>query len=355
MLLEIEVRDLRNLVPQRFVPGGGRHLILGPNGAGKTSLLEAVYLLATTRSFRTPQLADCCRHGADGFVVRGEVEGQWRVGLEVAWRRDDGSRRSVNGKRSSLAEHLAVLPVLAWTAADAEVLAGAPAARRRLLDRGVLGLEPGAIVSSARYRQALRGKRQLLAGTAGAAELAAWNRLLASSAAEIIARRRRYAERLQSALAEVLEGCRLTVPPITLRYRPSPAVDGGAGAVEQALAAIADRERRQQRVLLGPHRDDLEVRWGGRDVRRVASAGERKALGLVLLAAQSRLQSAAGRPPLVLLDDVDSELDPDRLAAVWPAFDDVEQLLATSSRPAVWQPLAVDRRSTCEGGRVRPR
>src|SRR6185436_7621679 len=109
----------------------GSHLLLGANGAGKTSLLEAIHVLATTRSFRTAQLIDCVRHGATGFNVRGEVHGERRATLEVALHERE-RLRLLNGKTSTLAEHLATLPVVAWTStAEAEILVGAPSARRR--------------------------------------------------------------------------------------------------------------------------------------------------------------------------------------------------------------------------------
>src|SRR5436305_3131929 len=218
MLAQLAARDFRNLEPLSWRPAPGSHLLLGGNGAGKTSLLEAVYVLATTRSFRAAQIGDCARHGAGSFHVQGEIDTDRRATLEVGWM--DGQRvRALNGKVTPLAEHLGVLPVVAWTAAaEAEVLVGAPKARRRFLDCGVVGLCPGALDVLGRYREALRQKRGLLlsdgAGGVGIAGMEIWNEMLAATAADVIAQRHRYIELLKVRLAEVLAASGLPFPAI---------------------------------------------------------------------------------------------------------------------------------------------
>lgn len=350
MLVQLEAEGFRNLESLSLAFEPGAHLFLGDNGAGKTSLLEAVYLLATTRSFRTFRIADCCRHGGVRFGLAGEVERASRVCLELAWEAE-GRRRAVNGQQTSLAEHLAVLPVVCWSSRDVEVLIGPPAERRQLLDRGVVSHKPAAIAAISRYRQALQQKRQLL--LRGGGELETWNRVLAEAAAELIALRSAQAERLERALGEVLERCELGFPPIELHYRSSPRSGlAGAAAIEEELAAVRRRERRLQQSLLGPHRDDLEVRWDGREVRRVASAGERKALGLALLAAQGRILEAVDRAPVYLLDDADTELDRRRLESLWRVFSGCGQLFLTSNRPAVWESVELVHRWRLSDGRV---
>jgi DNA replication and repair protein RecF len=313
-------------------------------------VLEAAYVLATTRSFRTSQIADCVRHGAEGFHLEGEVETDRRASLEVGWQAGQRSR-SVNGKATSLSEHLGVLPVVAWTAAEAQVLVGPPSVRRRFLDRGLVGLRPSALEVLGRYREALRHKRGLLA--TGEAGLEIWNEMLASFAAEVIESRHGYVERLKGELATVVAGSGLPFPPVDLRYRPSPS-NGleGREAVEASLEKAAGRERRRGLPLLGPHRDDLEVLWGGHEVRRVASAGERKALSLLLLAAHGRVVESAGREPLYLLDDADAELSPATHATAWKVFGGARQVVATSNRPQVWLTLDVGTVWEMEKGRI---
>lgn len=377
MLAQLTANGFRNLAPLSLRPEPGSHLFLGGNGAGKTSLLEAVYVLATTKSFRTSQIGDCIRHGADLFHLEGEVTSDKRARLEVAYGRDF-RLRTVNGRNAPLAEHLAALPVVSWAAADGELLSGAPRLRRRFLDRGVVGLRPTALSILGRYREALRQKRGLLAS--GGPGLEAWNELLSGVAAELIARRQAYVLALAARLAEVLAESGLPFPPVELSYRPSPASGlDGPEAIARSFERIADRERQRQLPLLGPHRDDLEIRWGEHELGRVASAGERKALSLLLVAAHGRVLDNAGARPIYLLDDVDAELAPQTLGAVWRVFtgtphdggvprdaDHVRdgregedagvrgavQLFASSNRPQVWLTLKVDTLWQVEAGRI---
>lgn len=341
MISQLLVNDFRNLEPLDWRPGRGSHLLLGGNGAGKTSLLEAVYVVATTRSFRAAQIGDCVHHGSDSFRIHAEVETDRRSRLEVSWAA--GKReRSLNGKVSPLADHLAALPVVAWTSAEAEVLIGAPKARRRFLDRGIVGARPAALEVLGRYREALRQKRQLLLQEGTGIEI--WNELMASLAAEVIQLRHEYTERLREVLLTVLEESGLPFPPVDLRYRPSPASGlEGAESIADSLDSVAERERRRQMPLLGPHRDELEILWGGHDIRRVASAGERKSLSLLLLAAHGRTLEGMDRRPVYLLDDADAELAPPTHASVWKVFqgDGTRQILASSNRPQVWLTLEV--------------
>jgi DNA replication and repair protein RecF len=298
-------------------------------------------VLATTRSFRAAQIGDCVRHGSSSFHLEAEVVSDRRSTLTVGC--SEGVRqRGVNGKPTPLAEHLAVLPVVAWSAAEGEVLVGLPRARRRFMDRGLVGTRPGALEVLGRYREALRQKRELLAGEATGIEI--WNELLAATAAEVIRLRDAYVGALRRSYAEVIADAGLTLPEVMLHYRPSPPQGlEGPQAIAASLERMADRERRRQQPLLGPQRDELEILWGGHEIRRVASAGERKMLSLLLLAAHGRVVEAAGRQPVYLLDDADAELAPPAVAALWSLFSrraaGAGQLFACSNRPQAWLTL----------------
>ena len=200
MLREITYRGFRNLVDGSWRLEGGGHLLVGPNGAGKTSLLEAVYLLATTKSFRAARIADCRRHDADELTLFGRIEGDGRVELELAWDKS-GPRRRLNGKAATLTDYLAPLPVVAWSAAAGRLIDGVPEVRRRFLDQGVVGIRPASLGVLARYRRALEQKRHLL--KTGARGLAAWNEVLADSAARLIELRRAYLGELETAFSEL--------------------------------------------------------------------------------------------------------------------------------------------------------
>lgn len=354
-MTRFESRGFRNLESAGLELESGGHLLLGDNGAGKTSFIEGVYLLATTRSFRTPRIHDCLRHGEGSFFLSGETDD--RAQLEVAW--VDGERiRRTRGARASLADHLAVLPVVSWTQADVEVLVGPPQARRKFIDRGVVGCKSAAISVISTYRRALQEKRKLLQKAKATDEhlvdlIDPWNHLVAAAAAELSRLRFHYVEALEQELREVMEVCGLDLPLVSLRYRPSPkeALEG-QDKIYDKLQSSLPREIALQQPVMGSHRDDLEILWKGLPIRQVASAGERKALGLALTAAHGRVLEASSVRPVYLLDDVDTELDAGRLASLWQFFGAVEQVFATSNRPVVWRDLTVPHRFKCNSGSI---
>jgi DNA replication and repair protein RecF len=350
LLDQISSRSFRNLDNPHWQPGPGCHLILGPNGAGKTSLLEAVYLLATTRSFRTAQLSDCAHHGGTKFHLQGEIDGDQRVHLEVGLG-PEGRYRTLNGSVASLIDHLRALPVVSWTGEDREILSGGPEKRRRLLDQGIVGTRPTALESLARFRRTLFQKRQLLSRDDRG--LRPWNELMASAAADLMRLRRQYVTSLSTALSEVSSTTDLELPDLRLEYRPSIRVENDdEEEILQELQKVSAEERREGRPLLGPQRDEVAINWGEHRLRTVGSAGERKVLGLLLTAARGRVLSTSERSPIYLLDDADSELDEKRLAGAWQAFEGSEQVLISSSRPGIWSMIPEAVRWQLTAGRI---
>ena len=352
LLGQVSCSSFRNLEDSHWQPGPGCHLVLGPNGAGKTSLLESVYILATTRSFRTAQLSDCARHGTAEFHLQGEIEGEQRVRVEIGLG-SGGRYRTLNGSVTSLVDHLRVLPVVAWTGEDREILNGPPEFRRRFLDQGIVGTRPTALEALARYRRTLFQKRQLLLGDSRG--LRSWNELMASAAAELMGLRRRYVESLVTALEEILRSTDLELPDLRLEYRPSIRVEEDREEeILRELEKISADERRERRPLLGPQRDKVLIGWGDHSVRKVGSAGERKIFGLLLTAARGKVLAMAERSPVYLLDDADSELDEGRLTSVWQAFQGASQVFISSSRPGIWSMIPEATRWQLAAGRIGP-
>lgn len=334
LLQSVSFQDFRCLGGSSWSPGAGRHVIVGANGAGKTSILEAIYFLATTKSFRTGRLADCLRWGAQEYRVAGRLLGERGDELAASWGRGR-TVRQVNGKSSPLRDYLGRVTALSWSASDERVLDGDPSLRRRLLDQGVVSRKPLEVEALTGYRRVLSAKRRLLATGGGVSpeNLEPWNELLAKAGHQLLVLRHGYVEELEQALVETVAESGVALPRVALRYRPNPS--GGMESVEgfrTALESVLERELRQRRVLAGPHLDRLEIGWGGADIGRSASGGERKLFGLALTAARRRVLLAAGRDPIVLLDDLDAALDSGRLASVWGLLDGAAQVFMTSAR-----------------------
>jgi DNA replication and repair protein RecF len=321
-------------------------------------VLEALYLVATGKSFRTANLAECCSHGEASLLVQAEVEREGSWDLAAAYSAA-GRQLRLQDKPSTLAEHLAILPVVAWSEAERELVSGPSAARRRFVDRAALLLRPTRLAEHSELHRAQNQKRALLASGGGdsatSAELGAWNELLAPLVAARARERAELVTHLEEAANALLAANGSDLPPLRLTYHCSPAeACEGPGAVAAALSRVAGREIERGQPLIGPQRDRVEVTMDAASARRFASAGERKLLALSLLAGLASLLAAAGRAPLVLLDDLDAELDRPRLALAQALFSDATQTVATSSRPEAFAGGPGEARWELERGQLSP-
>jgi DNA replication and repair protein RecF len=332
-LREVEADRLRNLRAIRLELSGGLTLVAGRNGQGKTSLLEAVYLLGTGRSFRTRRQEELVSWENGPMRVAGRVEnrvGQTRLTVTID---DQGRRLAADGGEKELVEFIGRLDVVDLTAERMKVLRGGPEERRKFLDRGVVGLSPSYLRSLGEYRRVLQQRNALLRGGGAAhsggraTQLEAWDERLVEAGAELHQRRGEYAEALQG---ELEEAARVLFPagePPRLVYRPSPgggeAVgdgdDAGGFQVKYArtLAQCREQDLDAGHTTRGPHRDELLVELDGVDLRRYGSAGQVRATMVALkLAKMGLLQQDRGEAPLFLIDDFDSHLDEVRAAAL---------------------------------------
>ena len=350
MLLEsLEAHQFRNLSGKVYW-GEGLNLIYGENGQGKTNWLEAVYLLATGKSFRTQKPQEAVRFGEDLAVVRGRVARSRDVQRDLQVTVQGNTKTlSVNGKREAVARYLSQLHTVAFTADELEVVRGGPDARRKFLDRGVVSLQHTYVQTLADYQRVIRQKNRLLQDASETemsladvrAVIEPWNEQLVTLGASIHRARLDYAERLRSALETRL----FEREEVTIRYVSSLEGKGDLSDYESLLA-----ERLQLRLqaemasgytLIGPHRDDLEILFDGRDIRTFGSSGQqRSALILLDLAAISVYYSWHSEYPLFLIDDVDAELDRKRIGHLLEYLQGRTQTFVTTSKEGLVKQFA---------------
>ena len=323
MLVErVELRDFRSYARASAVIGPGLTVVHGPNGAGKSNLLEAVYYGCTGHSPRTRSERELVRFGAPAarVVVQlgdGTHSHELSIGYEAPARgRPAAKHMRCDGAPVERMLDLDVRPLLSVFEPDRlELVKGAPASRRAHLDQLVAALWPTRAQHRREYSRVLLQRNALLARirsrSASRATLSSWDRELARSAIAVGADRaaavRLLAEPFAARAAQL--GCN---GPLELSYRPrSP-----ARTEDEFLAELHDRlERDLERGFssYGPHRDELAIVRNGRELRTYGSQGEQRlALLALLLAERSVLERERGRLPLMLLDDVMSELDRDR-------------------------------------------
>jgi DNA replication and repair protein RecF len=310
----VELREFRNWERASVELADGLTVISGPNGAGKTNLLEAVYFGCTGRSPRTSNERELVRRGADVARVELELvddEGVRR--LEVGFEPGEAKRVVLDGSPLEGPPGLeARPPVSVFLPERLELVKGSPGSRRAHLDQLVAALWPARAGTRASYSRALAQRNALLARTrAGAASLealGAWDRELAGQGIQLMADRREAVDGLRPAFADL--GRRLGLPgEAEVRYRPrSPAGSQDELEAELAERRAADVERGF--TVHGPHRDELQLLLDGAALRSYGSQGQQRVALLALLFAERELLSERrGRAPLMLLDDVMSELD----------------------------------------------
>jgi len=332
----IEARPVRSLERARVDLEPGIVSVVGPNGVGKTNLVEALYFALTGRSFRTSDRRDLIPFG--GSLARAEATVLDDDGLErrllASVSRAEGRRHLLDGQQAdpaTLARHRP--PVAVFAPDRLSLVKGPPAERRAHLDGFATARWPSRGELRKRYGQALAQRNALLsrlaAGRGAVGELDVWDAGLASVAAPLVALR-------AEAVAELAQPFATTAAELglaggaTLEYAPR-----AAGAAEEIRAGLEQRREqdiRMGRSSWGPHLDELKLNAGGRSLRRYGSQGQQRAALLALLFAEREALRAARRvTPLLLLDDVMSELDPGRRERLVARLDDGGQALITAA------------------------
>lgn len=307
MLIQwITIADFRSYRSLSFNPSAGLNILSGPNAQGKTNLLEAMGLLLVGRSFRGARASDLPHWGADrafvsGAVVRGDAIREIR--RSVSQREDGGWILTGDGCSWARA-----IP-FGWQ--DLAILTGGPQVRRNFIDGFAAKIQPAHAASHNRYRQIL-GRRNLLIQRGQYEQLGPWDQQLAEVGIEILSRRRQAVVSLDHEVARLYPDLAGTDQMVRLEYRSALGPDPTEETFLQALAARREDEARRRTTLVGPHRDDLNVELEGHDMRSFGSRGQQRLLVLALrLAEAGPVEDAVGSPPVLLLDDALSELDPD--------------------------------------------
>lgn len=312
---------IRNLQTLQLEPRERFNVFVGDNGQGKTNLLEAIFVVATLRSFRTSKLADLVAFGSDAArlgarVLKDELTRVYEVDLAAGTRKVRLDGKAVR----PLARYFGMFNVVVFTPEDLALPRGSPSERRRFLDRSVFTLEPGYLATASDYDKVLRTRNSVLRqagqGTLGARQvdelLDVYDEQLAEYAVASIEARVRFtmtlAPELRSAFAAITRTSRV----VSLRYASKLVGLSATGICEQ-LRVHRARDLAMQATSIGPHRDDIVLELDGHEAGSFASQGQLRAIMLAWKTAElSILGRAHGDLPILLLDDVSSELDATR-------------------------------------------
>lgn len=342
MILEsVDTEYFRNL-NGRIDCSNGLNIIFGENGRGKTNWLEAIYLLATTKSFRTSRLFEAIEYENTRAIVRGKVRQSENIvhSLQVILQ---GNTKilTINEKKETAARFIGELHTILFNSDQLEIVRGAPAARRVFLDDGIVSIFPAFVQTLSDYKRVIKQKNSLLQSAREneweigklAALLEPWNEQLIKLAARIYKARLRYVERLNEALERSLFHREV----VAIRYVSSLEGKGDlsdyADLLAERLALRVQAEMYNGRSLIGTHRDDLEVSFDGHDIRKFGSSGQQRSALLVLQLANLAVYFEQNDEyPLFLLDDIDAELDYGRIGRLLEYLEGKTQTFVTTSK-----------------------
>ena len=340
----LSLLDFRSYSSLEWRPDQGVNLLIGPNGAGKTNLLEAAAYLATLKSFRSVKDSALIADDQTAAVIRAGImsaEREQLIEIEIPMQ---GQRRTQVDKTrlKRTADLLGVVRVIAFLPEDLDLVKRGPAYRRDLLDDIAVQLWPAAHLDQAEFERSLRQRNAFLkTGDRDNATLSVWDSRLALTGGRVLARRSRVIETVSPILGEAYEEIAGEKTEAGFTYQPSwdeayaPRSAGEySDRLSKALENVRGADYDRRMTTLGPHRDEPGFSIDGHEARTHGSQGEQRTMALaVKLAAHRAVADAVGEAPVLLLDDVFSELDSRRSAALADALPADTQTMITSARP----------------------
>lgn len=343
ILKSLNLRNFRNYVSLEYVPSDGLNIIQGLNAQGKTNLIEAISLLSTTRPIRTARESELIRWEEECSAVAGEVErnGGLRILLEVMLSNTQRKQMRVNGlSRTRLADMLGHLQTVSFSSSDLSIVRGEPGDRRRFLDLEIAQMRPKYAIAFACFRRALDQRNSLLkrhAESRGSLEsLEVWDSHLVKYGIQVMMSRKEFVEKLNPLAADAHQRLTDCQEYLALTYQPNvaPISEGTEERwmveFERALATRRSEEIRRGTTLVGPQRDDIGIMINDKEARVFGSQGQQRTAVLSVKLGETRLSmDVSGEPPVVLLDDVMSDLDDGRKNRVMGFLRGVTQVFIT--------------------------
>lgn len=320
----LSLASFRNYESLTFEPSDGLNVLVGRNAQGKSGILEAIYLLATSKSHRTSRDMDMIRLGDPFARVVADVNRAARndVAVEIDLSRAEKKTVKINTvKHAKIGDVVGQLNAVIFSDSDIDMVRGEPSRRRRFLNLEISQTSPQYVYALGRYKRVLDQRNNLLkeikAGQTSAMGLDVWDKQLATYGATVIVRRTEFVGFLAVAAAEIYGNLTDGSEQLEVTYKPNVEVgdseEATANAFAQTLAARRELDVIRATTTSGPHRDDLGITINTLTAREYGSQGQQRTAAIALKLAEIQLlRDAAGESPVVLLDDIMAELDESR-------------------------------------------
>ena len=342
IIQSLDLVNFRNIKEATLAFSGTFNVIRGRNAQGKTNLLEAIHLFSLGRSFRTKRREEMIRFDEEYLFVRLACTSDAGVSFRIEIGLERGGRISVsvNGKRlAALSEIIGIMPTVIFTPEDVALATGPPSERRTFVDYTASQISPVFLQNLKEYRKVLVQrnaalKRALESGRPPEG-IKAWDEMIVESGAAIIEGRKEMLVEIESRSSRLIDDIMAGAGSITMQYSCSFA-PGGAETKEdlrEALARTREQERRRGYTLVGPHYDDIRIFLDDRELKRYGSQGRKRLASIVLKLAQAwAIMERRAERPIVLLDDIFSELDDETARSVNGLLSDRYQSFITTPR-----------------------
>ena len=342
VLRRLELSNFRNYSELALEPPPGLNVFVGANAQGKSNLLEGIAMLGTGKSFRTLRDGDTVRSGFELAVLRGAADtraGSINLACTIE-KANRGTRKSytVNASSVRYAGYLGRIRVVTFVPADLQLASGTPGARRAFLNSALSQTDPRYYHELARYRKALQQKNALLRGAAdGDRELlAVYERTLLDAGTQIMLARDQLVREL-ARHAAIAHARFAGAEQLSVTYEPNvafetPGAEAIAAAFEERMGHVAEAERARQTTLAGPHRDDVGLALDGASLAAYGSQGQQRTAVLAIKVGEyAVMRERSDEPPVLLLDDVLSELDEVRATAFLAEIGEYQQAFVTAT------------------------
>jgi DNA replication and repair protein RecF len=342
-LTRVALSNFRNYAELDLTPEIGLNVFIGANAQGKSNLLEAIAMLGTGKSFRTSKDADLVRDELELAVVGGDATiraGVVHLGCTITkGGRATRKTYTINGRGVRYARFLGSIRVVTFVPADLHLVGGPPALRRALINIALAQEDAKYYHELARYSKALQQKNAILRGTVADDEelLAIYNQTLVDAGAYLVLARNHFVSELAREAQRTHAQWSANAETLSVSYAPNvpfeaPTAEAVSGALERRFKEVAETERRRGGTVAGPHRDDLALDLDGHPLAAYGSQGQQRTAVLALKVAEYVvMRDRANEAPLLLLDDVLSELDATRAAAFLAGVGGYEQAFVTAT------------------------
>ncbi|MGI6176397.1 MAG: DNA replication/repair protein RecF [Christensenellales bacterium] len=328
ILQSVRARQFRNYECLEYIPERGMNVLCGDNAQGKTNLLEAIFLCCAGRSHRTSKDTELIRHAQDtASVLCSSLQMDGSHEVQVSLHRKMRKEVFLNGaKLLRLGEMMGHICAVLFSPEDLLLIKQGPSERRRFLDIAISQLYPAYFYALQKYNRVLFQRNRLLkAGSRYLSTLDVWDEQLIAAAQSVIRYRSAFAKGLSGAALQAHRGISSGKEELLTQYAPNRTPE----CLSAALKECRERDLRNCTTHIGPHRDDLLIHIDGRDTRAFASQGQQRTAALSLKIAQLRLmEQQLQEPPLLLLDDVLSELDESRRNMLFASLSGVQVFIS---------------------------